>query len=93
MVDEANTAPIEAHDSPLPDQLWSGLRTVALAASTFALGRGWITNDTAILLTAVGGVAWPIVAGQLKIRRRALELRQVARSNKVPASVARIRRR
>ncbi len=69
-----NEDAIEVHESPLPDQLWSGMRTAAVAASTFALGRGWITNDVAIFLTAMGGVVWPIVAGQLKTRKRAVEL-------------------
>ena len=75
-----NKETIEVYGSPLPDQLWSGLRTVAIAGSTFALGRGWITGDIAILLTAAGGVLWPIVAGQLKTRKRAVQLTTIARS-------------
>ena len=84
-------APIVAHESPLPDQAWSGLRTLALAVSTFALGRGWITNDVAILLTAAGGVLWPIVAGQLKIRRRAVELATVIAHPDTPNNVGVLR--
>lgn len=80
---------IRVHESPLPDQLWSGLRTAAIAASTFALGRGWITDDIAILLTALGGVIWPIVAGQLKTRRRAQQLATTAEAS--PNHVAVVR--
>ncbi len=69
---------IEVHSSPIPDQLWAGLRQIAPAAATFALGKGWIDNDALILLTACAGVIWPIVAGQLKTRRRAVELATVA---------------
>lgn len=66
-------SPIEAHASPVPDQLWSGLRTIAVAGTTFALGRGWIQDDMAALLLAIAGVMWPIIAEQLKVRRRAQE--------------------
>jgi uncharacterized membrane protein len=70
--------PITVHASPLPDQLWAGLRQIAPAVVTFALGKGWLDNDSAALLAVLGGVAWPIVAGQLKTRRRAQELAVVA---------------
>ena len=92
MADNDNTPPgVTAHASPVPDQLWAGLRQIAPAAATFALGKGWIDNEMLILLTALAGVIWPIVAGQLKTRRRALELAQVAGSREVPSHIARLR--
>lgn len=70
--------PMEVRGSPLVDQLWTGLRQFAPAAMTYALGRGWLTNELAILLGVAGGVIWPIIAGQLKTRRRAQQLTYLA---------------
>jgi uncharacterized membrane protein len=72
--------PIEVNASPLPDQLWAAVRQIAPAVMAFALGKGWLDNDMAVLLGVVGGVAWPIVAGQLKTRERAKQLAHVAAS-------------
>lgn len=90
----ANVAdkPIEAHASPVPDQAWSGVRSVLMAVSAFALGRGWIQGDTATLLAAVVGVAGPFVIGQLKIRRRSTELATVAAHPATPSDVAVLKR-
>lgn len=90
-MNEDTPPPIEAHDSPLPDQAWAALRQFAPAAMAFALGRGWLSDDLSILLGVLGGVIWPIVAGQLKTRRRAQELATVARSPRVPNEVARLK--
>lgn len=70
--------PIEVHASPLPDQLWAALRQLAPPVATFALAKGWIGNDALMLLTALAGILWPIVVGQLKTRRRANELATIA---------------
>ena len=80
---------IEVHSSPIPDQLWAGLRQLAPAVMAFALGKGWLDTDLAVLLGVAGGVVWPIVAGQLKTRRRAVELATVA--DAAPDHVARMR--
>ena len=82
---------IEAHASPLPDQLWAGLRQLAPAAMAFALGRGWLATDMAVLLGVVGGIVWPLIAGQLKSRRRAQELASVAANPDTPDHVAILR--
>jgi uncharacterized membrane protein len=82
------TPPIEVHASPLPDMLWAALRQIAPPVATFALGKGWIDNDLLILLTALAGVLWPIVAGQLKTRARATQLATVAADPRVPDAVA-----
>lgn len=88
---ETAQTPIEANASPLPDQLWAGLRQIAPAAMAFAIGRHWIADDLSILLGVSGGMVWPIIAGQLKTRRRAVELATVAGSSKVPDSVAKLK--
>lgn len=77
---------IEVNSSPLLDQLWAGLRQIAPALVAFALGRGWLQSDEAVFLGVVGGVAWPILAGQLKTRRRAQQLATL--TDHVPDSVA-----
>jgi ABC-type uncharacterized transport system permease subunit len=79
-------APIEVHASPASDQLWAALRQLAPIIVTFALARGWIDNDMAILVGALAGVVWPLIAGQLKTRLRAQQLAAVA--NVVSDSVA-----
>ncbi len=90
----ANVAdkPIEAHASPVPDQAWSGIRSVIMAVSAYAMGRGWIAGDTATLLLAVVGVVGPFIVGQLKIRRRANELATVAAHPATPNDVAVLRK-
>jgi uncharacterized membrane protein len=91
MTDETETLPIEAHASPLPDQLWAAVRQVAPPIAAFALAKGWIDNEALALLTALAAVVWPIIAGQLKTRRRAVELATVAGSSRVPDSVAKLK--
>ena len=81
------TPPIEVHATPLPDMLWAALRQIAPPIATFALGKGWIDNDLLILLTAIAGVLWPIVAGQLKTRERATQLATAASDPRVPDEV------
>lgn len=83
--------PLEVNSSPLPDQLWAGLRQVAPPLLAFALGRGWIPDDIVPVATVVGGVVWAIIAGQLKTRRRAKELTALASA--APDSVAVLRSR
>lgn len=75
---EPVTETIEAHASPLPDQLWAALRQLAPAVMAYAIGRGMLADDMAVLLGVLGGVIWPIVAGQMKTRRRAQQLAQLA---------------
>jgi hypothetical protein len=84
-------APIEVHPSPMIDQLWAGVRQLAPAAMAFALGRGLVSNDVAVLLGVAGGIVWPIVAGQLKTRERAQQLVRIASDDRVPDAVAKIR--
>lgn len=83
--------PIIVNDSPLPDQLWAGVRQVAPAIVAFLVGRHLIADDTVTVLSVAGGVVWPIVAGQLKTRRRAQQLATIAASPQVPDTVARVK--
>jgi hypothetical protein len=76
----SNENPIEVHASPLLDQLWAGLRQVAPPAVAYAAGRGILQDDTGTFILVLFGVVWPIVAGQLKTRRRATELATVTAS-------------
>ena len=73
-----NDDTIQVHGSPLPDQLWAGVRQIAPPVMAFAIGKGWLPNELAVLLGALGAVVWPIVAGQLKTRERAQQLATVA---------------
>ena len=93
MTEEVETVgqPVLAHATPVPDQLWAGLRQIVPPIVAFAVGRGWLASDLAVLLGVVGGVMYPIVLGQLKTRLRAKQLATVASSPKVPDSVAAIK--
>lgn len=82
----SDDAPIEISSSPLVDQLWSGIRQIAPALMAFALGKGWLDNDLAVLLGVVGGVMWPIIAAQLKTRERSQLIATLA--NAAPDHVA-----
>lgn len=88
---ETTTPPIEAHATPLPDQIWAAFRQVVAPLTAYLLGRGIIDEELAALVAALVGIVWPIVAGQLKTRRRAVELTTVAASPLVPDRVARLR--
>lgn len=78
MSDTNEESLIIANATPLPDQLWAGVRQVAPPLMAFALGKGWIDNDLAALLGTLGMIVWPIVAGQLATRRRAKQLAKAA---------------
>ena len=82
-----SSEPILVNASPLPDQLWAAVRQAAPAVTTFLLAKGYIDNEMAALLAALGGVLWPIIVGQLKTRRRAQQLATVAASPEVPDHV------
>lgn len=88
---ETTSPPIEAHPTPLPDQLWALLRQIVPPVTAFLIARGYLATDVALLLGTLGGIVWPIVAGQLKTRRRAVELTTVAASPRVPEDIARLR--
>ena len=81
------TPQIVTDDSPLPDMLWAALRQIAPPVVTFALAKGWLSNDLSILLGVIGGVLWPIVAGQLKTRHRATQLVNLGKDRRVPAAI------
>jgi hypothetical protein len=78
---------IEVNASPFPDQLWAGVRQLAPAAMAFAIGRHWVADDLAVFLGVAGGMVWPIVAGQLKTRHRAMQLANIAKDPRVPDAV------
>lgn len=82
---------VKVNKTPTKDQLWAGVRTAVVAISAWAVGKGFIGQDTATMLGSVALVAVPVVIGQLKTRRRAQELAKIAASPKVPDSVAQIK--
>ena len=84
----AEQTPIEVNENPIWDQLPSAGRSALVALTAFALGRHWIAGDTATIIGVMGGLVWPIVAGQIKIRHRAKQLVSVASDPRVPDAVA-----
>lgn len=79
-------AGIQVNASPLPDQLWAALRQITPPVVAFAVGRGWVADDVAVLLGVLGGILYPIVYGQIKTRLRAKQLATVAANPDVPDS-------
>lgn len=91
MADDDLTPPVEVHSSPLPDQLWAAARQAIPPVVAFAIGRHWIADDVGTVILAIAGVLAPIIAGQLKTRKRAQQLATIAASPQVPDSVATIK--
>jgi uncharacterized membrane protein len=88
MSDDNEAPQIAVNASPLPDQLWAGVRQFAPPLMAFALGRHWLPDDVAVVLGVAGGIIWPIVAGQLHTRHRAKQLANIAGDKRVPDAVA-----
>ena len=78
--------PIEVNSSAVAEQLWSGLRTVAVAGGAWALGRGYIAQDTLAFLGAAGAVLWGIGSAQIKTWQRSKKL--ITLAQQVPDHVA-----
>ena len=81
------TPQIEVNASPLPDQAWSAIRALVLAATAFALGRHWIEGDLATLIGTAVGIVLPIVSSQIKTRHRATQLANIAADPRVSEQV------
>jgi len=78
--------PIEVSRSPWREQFWTAVRQIVPPVVAFAVGRGWLANDTAAMLAAVAAGLWPIVYGQQRTYQRSQQLAAVA--DKVPDDVA-----
>jgi hypothetical protein len=50
--------------SPWRKQVLKTVRQVVPPVITFALGRGWLADDTAALVAALAAIAWPIIDRQ-----------------------------
>jgi len=77
---------IKVAASPLAGSLWMALRQILPPVIAYAVGRGWIADDTAALLAAVGAGAAPIVYGQVRTWKRSKALVELAQA--VPDSIA-----
>jgi len=80
---------IEVPASALAGSLWMALRQTVPPLIAFAVGRGWIADDTAAMLGALGAALVPIVYGQVRTWKRTSELQILA--NSVPDAVARLK--
>lgn len=79
--------PIKVNASPIPAQLWAALRQAIPPILAFALGRHWIGDDTATLITGLLGIIVTVTIGQAKTRQTAVNLATVATSPAVPDSL------
>lgn len=91
MTDNNEQPQIEVNGSALPDMLWAALRQAAPPIMAFALAKGWLSSDLAVLLGVLGGIAWPIIVGQLKTRHRATQLVNIANDVRVPDAVVMVK--
>jgi hypothetical protein len=84
-----NPAPLRIAASPLPDQLAGLARQALPPLVAFAVGRGWLADDSATLLVALAGIALPIVQGQWHSLKRSRALARLGAI--VPDAVAVVR--
>ncbi|MCW1985065.1 UNVERIFIED_ORG: hypothetical protein M2348_000776 [Sphingomonas sp. R1F5B] len=82
-------APLEIPASPRPYQLAVLVRQVLPPLVAFAVGRGWLANDSATLVTALAAIILPIADGQRRSLRRSRALARLGAI--VPDSVAVVR--
>jgi hypothetical protein len=87
-MNEESMQPIVVNESPVPDQLAAAARVLCVAAGSFLIGRGWLSEDTAAAIGVVLMTAGPFLYGQWKTRQRARQLASIARSPFVPDAVA-----
>lgn len=52
-------------------QLVAAIRQVALVAGGFAVGRGWLNDDTLTAITTLAVLIVPFIWGQMKTRKLA----------------------
>jgi len=72
--------------SPLPEQLRTALRQALPPLVAWAVGRGWLAQDSATLIAALLAILWPIAAGQHRTLTRSRALARLA--DAVPDDVA-----
>lgn len=70
--------PIEVSSSPVSEQVWSGIRQIAIAGGAYVAGRGLVAQDTLALLGVIGVVVWGVVASQIKTLERSRKLATLA---------------
>jgi hypothetical protein len=68
------TQAIKVPRSPWREQFWTAVRQIVPPVITFAVGRGWLANDTAVMLGAVALGLWPIIYGQQRTLERSRQL-------------------
>lgn len=65
-----NQPPLEIDASPRPYQVFVLIRQVLPPLVAFAVGRGWLADDSATLVVALAAIAVPILDGQrISLRR------------------------
>ncbi|WP_179505737.1 MULTISPECIES: Pam3-gp28 family putative phage holin [unclassified Sphingomonas] len=83
------SAPLQIDASPVPYQLVSLVRQALPPLVAFAVGRGWLADDSATLLLALVAIALPIIQGQRHSLQRSRALARLAAI--VPNAVAVVR--
>lgn len=84
-----NQPPLEIDASTRPYQLSVLIRHVLPPLVAFAVGRGWLADDSATLVAALAAIVLPIVDGQRRSLRRSRAL--IRLGTIVPDDVAVVR--
>lgn len=71
-------APIEVARSPVREQILTTLRQALPPIAAFAVGRGYVADDTAALIAALAAIVWPIIDGQRRTLARSRALATLA---------------
>jgi hypothetical protein len=82
MSDETITVPA----SPWPEQLFTAARQIVPVVGAYAVGRGWLSADTATVIGGVLAIVAPIAWGQVKTWDRSKKLANFA--DQLPDHVA-----
>lgn len=82
------TEQILVTESAIPGALASAFRQILLVIGGWAVGKGWLDNDTLTALTTIVIIVAPLIYGQIKGLRTHRKLVAVAASPAVPDSVA-----
>ena len=77
---------IVVNESPIPDNIATALRSIAIAVGAWAVGKGYLEEDIASALGTVLLVLVPFVWSQIKTYKRSNQLATLA--ERAPDSVA-----
>jgi len=81
--------PIVVNSNPAPDAIWAAARQILLVIGGWAVGRGYLEDDTLSGIVTVVVIVGPLIYGQIKGLRNHAKL--VTAAEAAPSSVANVK--